>query len=195
MRQAQEEFDRIFPGFRTEPLTLVIRSENGQPVTDQQIAEIRNGDGDGVRIHRAGQRSGQHVEGTPVPGRRVEGSVGPGHPERVGRPQRRRQEDRRAAGDLTATRPDVSVGGTPALEQDSIHSLFDKLPLMVVLLITTTTILMFLAFGSLVLPIKAARMSALTLGSTMGVLTWMFVDGHGSPAELHAAAADGPMIG
>ena len=31
------------------------------------------------------------------------------------------------------------VGGRhPALEQDSIHSLFDKLPLMVVLLITTT---------------------------------------------------------
>ena len=90
----------------------------------------------------------------------------------------------------------VSVGGTPALEQDSIHSLFDKLPLMVVLLITTTTILMFLAFGSVVLPIKAAVMSALTLGSTMGVLTWMFVDGHGSglmnytPQPLMA-----PMIG
>ena len=91
---------------------------------------------------------------------------------------------------------DVSVGGTPALEQDSIHSLFDKLPLMVVLLITTTTILMFLAFGSLVLPIKAALMSALTLGSTMGVLTWIFVDGHFShllnftPQPLMA-----PMIG
>ncbi len=88
------------------------------------------------------------------------------------------------------------VGGTPALEQDSIHSLFAKLPLMVLLLITTTTILMFLAFGSLVLPIKAALMSALTLGSTMGVLTWMFVDGHGSglmnytPQPLMA-----PMIG
>ena len=67
---------------------------------------------------------------------------------------------------------------------------------MVVLLITTTTILMFLAFGSLVLPIKAALMSALTLGSTMGVLTWMFVDGHVShllnftPQPLMA-----PMIG
>ena len=39
-------------------------------------------------------------------------------------------------------------------------------------------------------------MSALTLGSTMGVLTWMFVDGHGSgvmnytPQPLMA-----PMIG
>jgi RND superfamily putative drug exporter len=67
---------------------------------------------------------------------------------------------------------------------------------MAVLLITTTTILMFLAFGSLVLPIKAALMSALTLGSTMGILTWMFVDGHGSgwlnftPQPLMA-----PMIG
>jgi RND superfamily putative drug exporter len=55
---------------------------------------------------------------------------------------------------------------------------------------------MFLAFGSLVLPIKAALMSALTLGSTMGILTWMFVDGHGSglmnytPQPLMA-----PMIG
>ena len=61
----------------------------------------------------------------------------------------------------------------------------------------TTTLLMFLAFGSLVLPIKAALMSALTLGSTMGILTWMFVeDGHGSgllnytPQPLMA-----PMIG
>ena len=67
---------------------------------------------------------------------------------------------------------------------------------MVLLLIITTTILMFLAFGSVVLPIKAALMSALTLGSTMGVLTWMFVDGHGSglmnytPQPLMA-----PMIG
>jgi hypothetical protein len=90
----------------------------------------------------------------------------------------------------------LSVGGTPALEQDSIHSLFAKLPMMVTLLIVTTTILMFLAFGSVVLPIKAAVMSALTLGSTMGVLTWMFVDGHGSglmnytPQPLMA-----PMIG
>ena len=55
-----------------------------------------------------------------------------------------------------------------------------KLPLMVTVLIVTTTILMFLAFGSVVLPIKAALMSALTLGSTMGILTWMFVEGHGS---------------
>ena len=42
VRQAQEEFDKTFPGFRTEPLTLVIENDNGQPVTDAQIAEVRN---------------------------------------------------------------------------------------------------------------------------------------------------------
>ena len=39
---AQEDFDKTFPGFRTEPLTLVIQNTDGQPVTDQQVAEIRS---------------------------------------------------------------------------------------------------------------------------------------------------------
>ena len=51
---------------------------------------------------------------------------------------------------------------------------------MVVSVILLTTLLMFLTFGSLVLPIKAALMSALGLGSTLGILTWIFIDGHGS---------------
>src|SRR6202011_174893 len=72
----------------------------------------------------------------------------------------------------------VWVGGTPALEHDSIQSIFGKLPLMAVILLSTTMLLMFLALGALVLPIKAALMSVLTLGSTLGVLTWIFVDGH-----------------
>ena len=75
---------------------------------------------------------------------------------------------------------DVLVGGTPAIEQDSIDALLDNLPLMVVTVLIVTTLLMFLTFGSLVLPIKAVLMSALGLGATLGILTWIFVDGHGS---------------
>lgn len=196
VRQAQEEFDKIFPGFRTEPLTLVIESTNGQPVTDQQIAEVRN---------RAMQISGftdpnnnpdsMWQERSYLDGASKDPSI-----RVIQNGLVVRNEAAKKLAELRAIPPPrgvtISVGGTPALEQDSIHSLFAKLPLMVVLLITTTTILMFLAFGSLVLPIKAALMSALTLGSTMGVLTWMFVDGHGSglmnytPQPLMA-----PMIG
>lgn len=193
VRVAQEDFDKTFPGFRTEPLTLVIQNTDGQPVTDQQVAEIRNKamtisgfiepDGDPSKMWqpRGGESSDPSV-------RVIQNGL-------VDRNDAAKKVD-----ELRSIAPPrgttLSVGGTPALEQDSIHSLFDKLPLMVAILIVTTTILMFLAFGSVVLPIKAAVMSALTLGSTMGVLTWMFVDGHGSglmnytPQPLMA-----PMIG
>ncbi|WP_225727921.1 MULTISPECIES: MMPL family transporter [unclassified Nocardia] len=72
------------------------------------------------------------------------------------------------------------VGGIPALQKDSIDALLFRIPIMVVLVLLLTTILMFLTFGSLVLPIKAALMSALGLGSTLGILTWIFIVGHGS---------------
>ena len=196
VRLAQEEFDKTFPGFRTEPLTLVIESDNGEPVTDRQVAEIRSEamaipgfiepDDDPAKMWQ----ERPYLDGASKdPSVRV-----------IQNGLEVRNDASKKIAELRELSPPrgltVSVGGTPALEQDSIHSLFDKLPLMVLLLITTTTILMFLAFGSVVLPIKAALMSALTLGSTMGILTWMFVDGHGSglmnytPQPLMA-----PMIG
>src|SRR5215208_253407 len=196
VRQAQQEFDKIFPGFRTEPLTIVMESDNGQPVTDQQIAEVRNkamqipGFTDPDNDTSKMWKERPYLDGASKdPSIRV-----------IQNGLENRNDASKKLAELRALTPPrgvtMSIGGTPALEQDSIHSLFDKLPLMVLLLITTTTILMFLAFGSVVLPIKAAVMSALTLGSTMGVLTWMFVDGHGSglmnytPQPLMA-----PMIG
>ncbi len=87
VRQAQEEFDKIFPGFRTEPLTMVIASDDGQPVTDQQIAEVRNKAMADLRVHRSQQRPVQDVAGTPLPRRGIEESRRPRHPERPGQPQ------------------------------------------------------------------------------------------------------------
>jgi trehalose monomycolate/heme transporter len=196
VRQAQEEFDKTFPGFRTEPLTLVIESDNGQPVTDQQVAEIRNkAMAIPGFIETNDDPASMWKERNYLDGASKDTSVRVIQNGLVNRNDAATKIEQ-----LRAIPPPrglkVSVGGTPALEQDSIHSLFERLPLMVVLLIITTTILMFLAFGSLVLPIKAALMSALTLGSTMGILTWMFVDGHGAglmnytPQPLMA-----PMIG
>ncbi|MCH9734913.1 MAG: MMPL family transporter [Actinomycetia bacterium] len=196
VRVAQEEFDKTFPGFRTEPLTLVIESDDGQPVTDREIAEVRN---EAMSIpgfiEPEDDPSKMWQERPYLDGASKDPSVRVLQNGLVHRNDAAKKID-----ELRSMSPPrgitVSVGGTPALEQDSIHSLFEKLPLMVLLLITTTTILMFLAFGSIVLPIKAALMSALTLGSTMGILTWMFVEGHGSgvmnytPQPLMA-----PMIG
>ncbi|MFN6554441.1 MMPL family transporter [Mycolicibacterium septicum] len=196
VRQSQEQFDKLFPGFRTEQITLVMKREDGEPITDAQIADMRakalnvkgftdpDNNPDAMWKERAATDSGSKDKSVRVI---QNGLVNRG-------------DAAQNIADLRALQPphgiEVFVGGTPALEQDSIHSLFSRLPLMVTILVITTTVLMFLAFGSIVLPVKAALMSALTLGSTMGILTWMFVDGHGSgllnytPQPLMA-----PMIG
>jgi uncharacterized membrane protein YdfJ with MMPL/SSD domain len=178
VRQAQQEFDRIFPRFRTEPLTLVIHGNDDRPVTDSQVAQVRSEamtipgfiDPDNTPANMWKERP--YLDGASKdPSVRViqNGLVN-------------RNDAATKVHELRSISPPrgltVWVGGTPALEQDSIQSIFANLPLMILILIGTTTLLMFLAFGSLVLPIKAAIMSALTLGSTLGVLTWIFVDGH-----------------
>ena len=72
------------------------------------------------------------------------------------------------------------VGGTPAMEVESLDALFDKLPWMVIYILVATFILMALVFGSVVLPMKAILMTVLTLGATLGILTAMFFSGVGS---------------
>ncbi len=178
VRQAQEQFDKLFPGYRTNPLTLVIQTTNHQPVSDQQIADVRSkAMAIPGFIEQANDPGSMWQERAVATGASKDPSV------RVLQNGLISQSDSaKKLAELRNIQPPkgitVLVGGTPALELDSIHGLFSKMPLMVVILLTTTIVLMFLAFGSVVLPIKATLMSALTLGSTMGILTWIFVDGH-----------------
>ena len=178
VRQAQEQFDKTFPGFRTEPITLVIQSTNGKPVTDAQVKQVRY---EAMTIPGFAQPNNDPAnmwkERPFLDGASKDPSVRVIQNGLVNRLDARTKIDElRAISAPYGVR--LLVGGTPALEQDSIRSISRLLPLMILISVSTTTLLMFLAFGSLVLPIKAALMNALTLCSTLGVLTWIFVDGH-----------------
>ncbi len=70
------------------------------------------------------------------------------------------------------------VGGETAQLVDTLVSLGSVLPWMGVVIIAATFILLFLAFGSLVLPIKAIIMNVLSLSVMFGVLVWVFQEGH-----------------
>ena len=74
----------------------------------------------------------------------------------------------------------VLVGGTTARNVDSLDATAARLPLMITLLVGATLLLMFLAFGSVLLPIKAVLLSALSLSATFGALVWIFQEGHGA---------------
>jgi uncharacterized membrane protein YdfJ with MMPL/SSD domain len=75
---------------------------------------------------------------------------------------------------------EVLVGGTTARNVDGLDATADRLPLMIGLLVGATLLLMFLAFGSILLPVKAVVLSALSLSATFGALVWIFQDGNGA---------------
>ncbi|MFI9810904.1 MMPL family transporter [Saccharothrix variisporea] len=75
---------------------------------------------------------------------------------------------------------EVLVGGNTAVVSDSLDAVRAQLPWMVLMLVGATFVLMFLAFGSVLLPIKAVVVSALSLSATFGVLVWVFQEGHGA---------------
>jgi trehalose monomycolate/heme transporter len=72
----------------------------------------------------------------------------------------------------------VLVGGTTAGLVDELASLGSTLPWMALLVCLSTFVLLFLAFGSVILPLKAIVMNALSLGATFGVVVWIFQWGH-----------------
>ncbi len=72
----------------------------------------------------------------------------------------------------------VLVGGTTAMLVDELSSLGGTLPWMALLTVLATLVLLFLAFGSVVLPVKAIVMNILSLSATFGVIVWVFQWGH-----------------
>ena len=70
------------------------------------------------------------------------------------------------------------VGGQTAILVDLLDSLASLLPWMALFVVATTFVLLFLAFGSLVLPVKAVVMNVLSLGASFGALVWIFQDGN-----------------
>ncbi len=83
--------------------------------------------------------------------------------------------------DLRAVTPAtgaVLVGGLSAETVDLITSVGDHLPWMGLIVVVVMLVLLFVAFGSLVLPIKAVVMNLFSITASFGVVTWIFSDGH-----------------
>jgi trehalose monomycolate/heme transporter len=72
----------------------------------------------------------------------------------------------------------AQVGGQTAALADELSSIGATLPWMALAVVLATFVLLFLAFGSLVLPLEAIAANVLSLSAMYGVVTWIFQDGH-----------------
>ncbi|MGV9675839.1 MMPL family transporter [Nocardia sp. NPDC003482] len=164
-RTAQARFDHIFPLRQINPVDLVVITHNTADV-------------DGV-VNAAGKAPGLTAPFPPA-------VQGPSHPNVFTTSTVLRDaHDADATIDYLRSMPlpkgtTVLVGGQPAIQRDSVDALLHRMPWMIALVFLITTVLMVAAFGSVVLPLKAAVLNLLGLGSTLGILTWIFVEGHGA---------------
>jgi RND superfamily putative drug exporter len=70
------------------------------------------------------------------------------------------------------------VTGSDAQLIDTRDAIARRLPLAVGLVLLTTLVVLFLFTGSLVQPLRAVLLNGLSLVATLGILTWIFQDGH-----------------
>ncbi|MBO0871515.1 MAG: MMPL family transporter, partial [Micromonosporaceae bacterium] len=70
------------------------------------------------------------------------------------------------------------VTGEDARMIDARHTIGTRLPLAIALVALTTFLVLFLFTGSVVQPLRALLSNLLSLCATLGVLTWIFQDGH-----------------
>ena len=73
---------------------------------------------------------------------------------------------------------DTLVTGTTAFFADTKASLLGDLPWAIGLIAVVTFVLLFLMFGSVVVPTKALVLNVLSLSATFGALVWVFQEGH-----------------
>jgi RND superfamily putative drug exporter len=69
------------------------------------------------------------------------------------------------------------VGGQAAWIVDVRHALHVHTPAMIAFIALAMTVVLFLVFGSLVLPLKAIAMNLLSLTASFGAIVWVFQDG------------------
>ena len=78
----------------------------------------------------------------------------------------------------TVSIDEVLIGGGAAVYTDSQKGIEHNLPTVLLWIIISTLVLLFLFTGSFILPIKAVLLNFLSLGATIGFLSWVFIGGH-----------------
>ena len=160
---------------------VVLPGSTGSPVADYAAAvslvdDVARVDGaggswaDGELVAPAGPQSAQFANGT---GEWL--SVVPAFDPISALGEQRVQEIRDLAAPGTAL-----VGGSTAGLVDSKAAIFGLVPWAALLIGGATFVLLFLSFGSILVPIKAIVLNLLSLTATFGMMVWIFQDGNGA---------------
>jgi trehalose monomycolate/heme transporter len=159
-----------FPGNPTSPIETIVAFSgpvNGSPARAAALSSYAS------RLDHVPGVTSARVTGIHGDIARIDLSYGPGPDTPQARAIVGRVRDVAAPGDATA-----ATGGQTAALADELSSIGHTLPWMALAVVLATIALLFLAFGSLILPLEAIAANILSLTAMYGVVTWIFQDGH-----------------
>ena len=169
-RLVTEALNSDFPGNPTSPIETIVAFNgpvNGSPARAAALASYAG------RLDHVPGVSSARVTGIHGNIARIDLSYAPGPYTPQARAITGQVRDVAPPAGATA-----QTGGQSAALTDELSSIGDTLPWMALAVILATFLLLFLAFGSLVLPLQAIAANALSLSAMYGVVTWIFQDGH-----------------
>jgi trehalose monomycolate/heme transporter len=169
VRQATEVLNQDFPGLSGGAMEIVLRGRAGAMPGKDAVRQFTTEVGGvaGVRQAAVAGSSGDVV----VIDAQLSGDAYDAQATQAVRDVR---GSHRPAG------TEALVGGLTAQNVDSLDSAMARLPWVIMIVVGATLLVMFLAFGSVLLPIKAVVVSALSLSATFGVMVWVFQEGNGA---------------
>ncbi|WP_346729195.1 MMPL family transporter [Lederbergia citrea] len=72
----------------------------------------------------------------------------------------------------------VKVGGQPKFQQEIFDEIYNKIWYSLAFILISTYIVLFFAFRSVLIPLKAILMNVISLSCTFGIVVWLFQGGH-----------------
>ena len=182
-RQVSAQLREDFDSNEGNAFGVVVDGEITEPAIDEYAAELSSLDG----VSRVDAATGSYIDGAQVIGANATSARftgdGPGAwLSVVPSVEPMSPEGERLAKAVRGLDTDfeVAVGGSAAGLVDSKDSIFGRMPLAAAVIAISTFILLFLMFGSLLVPVKAIVLNLLSLSATFGAMVWIFQDGNGS---------------
>jgi putative drug exporter of the RND superfamily len=151
-----------FPGMQAEPVMVVAQRPAGDPAVRAYAEKIRS-------FPRVTNVSVEGTRGTNL-------SVINVVPDGATQSAAAQDVVRALRGHRPAFR--TWVTGSAAFLIDFKTQIIHRLPYALALIALATFVLLFLMTGSVIVPLKALLMNALSLGATFGALVWVFQQGH-----------------
>jgi RND superfamily putative drug exporter len=169
-RQVTEALNRDFPGNVTAPVESLVRYDGPAANSLSRQSELT---AYASRLRQVPGVTGAQVTGVRGDTARIDLRY---RPDPLS--AQARQIVQRVRGVAPPAGARAYVGGQSAQLVDELSSLSATVPWMAMVMAAATFVLLFLAFGSVVLPVKAIVMNVLSLSATFGVVVWIFQEGH-----------------